>query len=181
MSTDLTPTAGYDDGMPKMLSDGAVLARDFLESLDGPLTFGRMLRSIRDDEGASQAAYAERLGVPVQNISAIENGRRNVSAARASEWARTLRQDEALFVRLALQGELDAAGIALDVSVTGRPKARTTKRVVAAARAIRKGAPNLGYRGLIAQVAERLGHDLTQAEQESIYDALFAPKTKGRG
>lgn len=127
MSTGLTPAGGYDTSMPKMLDDGAVLARDFLEVLDGPLTFGRMLRSVRTDEGASQADFAERLGVPVQNISAIENGRRNVSAARASEWARALRQDEGLFVRLALQGELDAAGIKLEVSVSRPARKRAAK------------------------------------------------------
>ena len=127
MNTDLSAPTGYDASMPKVFDDGAVLARDFLEELDGALTFGRMLRSIRVDEDATQEAFAERIGIAPQNLSAIETGRRTVSVARAAEWARTLRQDEALFVRLALQSELDAAKIKLVVSVA-KPEAKTRKR-----------------------------------------------------
>ena len=103
--------------MARTLRNGAVEARPYLESLVGPITFGRMLRAFGMGEGMTQEALAERLGVPKQNLSAIENNRRSVSVERAAAWAKELGYGEAQFVRLALQAELDAAGIRLEVSV----------------------------------------------------------------
>ncbi len=85
--------------MARTLRNGAVEARPYLESLVGPITFGRMLRAIRMGEGMTQEALAERLGVPKQNLSAIENNRRNVSVERAAAWAKELGYGEAQFVR----------------------------------------------------------------------------------
>jgi hypothetical protein len=42
---------------------------------------------------------------------------RGVSAERAARWARILGYLEALFVKLAMQAELDAAGIKLKIDV----------------------------------------------------------------
>ncbi len=69
----------------------AVEASAFLEQLlGGPLTFGKNLRAIREGDGLTQAAFAEKLGVSKQNLSDIENERRNVSVERAAEWAKKL-------------------------------------------------------------------------------------------
>ena len=46
-----------------------------------------------------------------------EKGRRAVSADRAARWARTLGYPDVLFVKLAIQAELDAAGIKLKIEV----------------------------------------------------------------
>jgi len=75
-------------------ADGSVDAEQFLEGLTGgPLTFAEMLRGI------------------------IEKARRSLSPARAAEFARVLGYGEAQFVRLALQAQLDAAGLPYRVSV----------------------------------------------------------------
>lgn len=93
-------------------------ARAILKGIAGPLTFGGMLRSIRMGDALSQAEFAQKLDVSKQNLSDIENNRRNVSAVRAAEWAKILGYGTAQFVRLALQAEVDAAGLDLDVSVS---------------------------------------------------------------
>lgn len=92
-------------------------ARAFLEREFGPLTFGRAMNGIRSVEGATLAQFAKRLGVSAQHLSDVEKDRRGVSAQRAGEWARLLGHPPAVLVRLALQREVDTAGLKLKVSV----------------------------------------------------------------
>jgi hypothetical protein len=47
----------------------------------------------------------------------VEKGRRAVSVERAAEWARKLGYLQAQYVALALQAEVNAAGLKLRVSV----------------------------------------------------------------
>lgn len=90
----------------------------FLEKLSGgPLTFAKLLRSIRAGEDMTQAEFAERLGISKQHLSHIENGRKVVSAERAARWAAVLGYAETQFVRLALQDELHRVGLRYTVSV----------------------------------------------------------------
>jgi|SRR5690348_13177588 len=90
----------------------------YLEQLrGGPLTFGVMLRSIRECDERTLEDVAKRLRVSRSHLCDIEKGRRGVSAERAARWARTLGYDQALFVKLAMQAELDAAGIKLKIDV----------------------------------------------------------------
>lgn len=129
--------------------DGSVDGIEYLEALDGPLTFGRMINSIRycDYDEESLAAFAKRLGVTAQHLCDVEKGRRVVSPERAARWASALAHPPALFVQLALQGALDAAGIKLKVRVEvpefkGRMrmrKAEPTKPTVGAEAAPFKG------------------------------------------
>jgi plasmid maintenance system antidote protein VapI len=84
----------------------------------GPLTLGALLRSIRQTDEYAVAGLARRLGTSRAHLSEVEERRRLVSAARAARWARTLGYPEALFVKLALQAQLDAAGLKLRVDVT---------------------------------------------------------------
>jgi transcriptional regulator with XRE-family HTH domain len=100
--------------------DGSVDAGEFLHKLLGPLTFGSHLRAIRLGEEISLHAFAEKLGVSRQYLCDVEQGRRTVGVARAAEWARLLGYSEPQFVRLALQAELDSAGLELDVTVNNR-------------------------------------------------------------
>lgn len=93
-------------------------AMAFLEEMSGgPLTFAKVLRSIRDGEAKTQAEFAETLGISKQHLSHIENGRKAVSAERAARWAGLLGQSEAQLVRLALQDELSRAGLRYIVTV----------------------------------------------------------------
>ena len=90
---------------------GSVKASAFLEKLVGKPSLGRLLRSIREGEDASLAAFAKQLGIARTNLSDIELGRRGVSVDRAAAWARLLGYHEGQFVKLALQAQLDMAGI----------------------------------------------------------------------
>jgi transcriptional regulator with XRE-family HTH domain len=101
-------------------------AMQFLEDLTGgPLTFGRFVQSIRLGEEMSLEAFASQLGVSRTNLSDIEHGRRGVSVERAAHWAELLGYDQAQFVRLALQAQLDEAGLPLLAQVTRAPSSKT--------------------------------------------------------
>lgn len=105
-------------GRRKRYSDGAVEAEQFLEKLTGgPLTFARMLQSVRLGEEISQVDFAESLDISRSHLCDIEKGRKSVSAERAARFARILGYSEAQFVRLALQAQLDAADLPYLVSV----------------------------------------------------------------
>jgi transcriptional regulator with XRE-family HTH domain len=119
-------------------------AMQFLEKITGgPLTFGRMLQSIRLGEEQSLDVFARLLEVSRTNLSDIEHGRRGVSVARAARWAELLGYSQTQFVRLALQAQLDQAGLELYAQVTNargssdvpraakpRKRARARSRVV---------------------------------------------------
>jgi antitoxin HigA-1 len=93
-------------------------AMPFLEDImGGPLTFGDHLAAIRQGEGMTLAAFAEKLGVSRQHLCDIEKGRRRISPDRASKWARSLGYSEILMVQLALQHMLEEAGLKMKVSV----------------------------------------------------------------
>jgi antitoxin HigA-1 len=84
-----------------------------LEKLIGePVTFGLYLKSIRESEELTQNDFAEKLGVSVQHLSNVENGRKHVSIERAEAWARALGYPEAMFVQLSLQDQFQRAGLA---------------------------------------------------------------------
>jgi transcriptional regulator with XRE-family HTH domain len=101
----------------RVASRGAQDARTFLDAEFGTLTFGRAMSGIRSVEGATLAQFAKRLGISAQHLSDVEKDRRGVSAQRAADWARILRHPPAVLVRLALQREVDSAGLKLKVSV----------------------------------------------------------------
>jgi transcriptional regulator with XRE-family HTH domain len=83
----------------------------------GPLTLGRAIESIRRAEDLSQDECAKRLGVSKSHLCDVEKGRKTVSPERAAKWARTLGYPESVLVRLAIQGELDAAGLKYRVEI----------------------------------------------------------------
>ena len=83
----------------------------------GPLTLGRAIISIRKSEELSQDECAKKLGVSKSHLCDVEKGRKTVSSERAAKWARILGYPESVLVRLALQGELDAAGLKYRVDI----------------------------------------------------------------
>lgn len=85
--------------------------------MKGPLTLGGALSALREGESESLAQFAQRIGVSRTHLSDIEHGRRSVSLRRAAEFARSLGQHEAQFVRLALQDQIRDAGLDLRVDV----------------------------------------------------------------
>jgi transcriptional regulator with XRE-family HTH domain len=83
----------------------------------GPLTIGKVLQGVREGEELTLETFAKKLGVSRQNLCDIEKGRKGLSPARAARWARLLGYPEAQWVRLALQAELDAAGLKYRVEI----------------------------------------------------------------
>ena len=91
----------------------------FLESVSGgPLTLGDLLLSIRLGEEATQTEFARQLSISRSHLCDIEKGRKTLSLRRAARFARTLGYSETQFVRLALQGLVEEAGLELTVQVT---------------------------------------------------------------
>jgi transcriptional regulator with XRE-family HTH domain len=83
-----------------------------LEKLIGePVTFGLYMKSIRETEELTQSEFAEKLGISVQHLSNVENGRKHVSIERAEAWAKALGYPEAMFVQLSLQDQFQRAGL----------------------------------------------------------------------
>ena len=92
---------------------------DAMKSLErlmgGPLTFGAMVRSIRETDELTQEDVATKVGVSKQHVSDVEHGRRRVSIERAARWAEALGYPPAYFVRMVAQEEIDAVGVKLKV------------------------------------------------------------------
>ena len=93
-------------------------AINLLEQISrGPLSLGEALGSVRKSEELSQDECARKLGVSKSHLCDVEKGRKTVSPERAAKWARVLGFPESVFVRLALQAELDAAGLRYKVEI----------------------------------------------------------------
>ena len=93
-------------------------AMKLLEKLaDGPLTLGRAIESVRKCDDLSQDECAKKLGISKSHLCDVEKGRKIVSPERAARWARALGYPESVLVRLAIQGELDAAGLKYKVEI----------------------------------------------------------------
>lgn len=91
-------------------------AVQFLESLNGgPLTFGQLVEATRVTDEISQAELARRMKISRAHLCDIEKGRRFVRPERAARFARELGYSVNVFVSLALQDELRAAGLNMRV------------------------------------------------------------------
>jgi transcriptional regulator with XRE-family HTH domain len=86
---------------------------------------------------------AKRLGVCKSHLCDVEKGRKTVSPERAAKWARTLGYPESVLVRLAIQGELDAAGLKYKVISLPRGRVvglRLTRKISASSSTRNEGA-----------------------------------------
>lgn len=83
----------------------------------GPLTLGKLIYSIRMSEEMTQVAFAKQLNISKQHLCDIEHGRKPVSPKLAAEYALKLGYSEKQFIRLALQDELDRAGLLFAVEI----------------------------------------------------------------
>ncbi len=93
-------------------------ARRRLEDLaGGPLTLGMLIKAVREGEGWSLAEMAEQLDVTRGYVSNMEKGK-PVSPKSAARYARALGYSEEQFVRLALQDEIERAGLDYEVHIT---------------------------------------------------------------
>lgn len=87
-------------------------AMSLLEKITGgPLTFSELLNSIRLSEELTHSAFASMLGISRSHLCDIEKGRKAVSLIRAIEFAEILGYSKDQFAELALQTQVDNAGL----------------------------------------------------------------------
>lgn len=90
----------------------------FLEDITGgPLSLGKFLQSIRLGEEMSQVEFSEQLGISKSHLCDIEKGRKLVSPERAAVFAKILKYSPEQFVRLALQDQVEKAGLKFKVQI----------------------------------------------------------------
>ena len=92
-------------------------AHKILESMVGPLNFGRLINSLRLCEEMSLAQFSKKLGITVSHLCDIEKRRKFVSPERAAKFAKILGYSQEQFVCLALQDIIDQAGIKMKVQL----------------------------------------------------------------
>ena len=86
----------------------------FMENISGgPLTISGIIKSLRECDEISQKDFAALLGISKQNLCDIEKGRKAVTPSRAAIFAQKLGYPLTAFIRIALQEELDRAGVKL--------------------------------------------------------------------
>ena len=92
-------------------------AMDFLDELVGELTFGGLIKAMRQADEMSQVEFARKLGVSKQHLCDIEKRRKFVSPERAAKFAKILAHSEKSFVALALQDIVNQSGLKLKVTI----------------------------------------------------------------
>jgi transcriptional regulator with XRE-family HTH domain len=91
---------------------------DFVEGLlQGPLTFGAAVESLRLRDELSQIAFAKKLGISRQYLCDVEKGRRLVSPGQAARFAKAFGHPQSVLVQLALQDAVRESGLKLKVRV----------------------------------------------------------------
>jgi transcriptional regulator with XRE-family HTH domain len=83
----------------------------------GPFTFAKLIESYRLADELSQKDFAKQLGISQASLCDLEKGRRIPSPERAASIAKKLNEPIEFWVELALQDQLNNAGLKLKVSV----------------------------------------------------------------
>ena len=87
-------------------------AKKFLEKLrGGPLSFGKMIESIRLADEISQVELARKMKISRAHLCDVEKGRRSISVERAAQFAEVLGYSVNQFVAVAVEDQLRRAGI----------------------------------------------------------------------
>ena len=90
---------------------------DEIEKIIGPMTFGRLLESLRTTAEITQVDMAKKLGISKQELCDIEKSRKTISLERAIKFARKLKESEEAFVHFALEDQLRRAGIKAQIKI----------------------------------------------------------------
>ena len=88
-----------------------------LEKKIGKRTVAAFLRSWRMSHELSQAEFARKLGISRANLCDIEMGRKGVSPEKAASIAKTLGYSVNVLIEMALEEQLEAAGLKFNVSL----------------------------------------------------------------
>lgn len=92
--------------------------REFIEGiLEGPLTFGMAVESLRLRDEFSQTLFAKKLGVSRQYLCDVEKGRRLVSPEQAARFAKAFGHPPKVLVQLSLQDSIRESGLKLKVII----------------------------------------------------------------
>lgn len=83
----------------------------------GALTIGKLLEATRIGEEMTQPKFAKQLGISKSHLNDIEKGRKSVSVERAARFARQLGYSEEQYISLAIQSQIDDAGLLYRVEI----------------------------------------------------------------
>ena len=82
-----------------------------------PLGLCDLIKAIRLGEEMTQVEFVNKLKISKQHLCDIEHGRKYVSPKLAAKYAVTLGYSRKQFIRLALQDELNRAGLEFEVEI----------------------------------------------------------------
>lgn len=94
--------------------------KNYFEELEknyGKLSFGDMLKALRETEGQTQVEFSKRLGFSVQNLCDIEKGRRIPTPVRAATIAKKLKLPVKAIIEFALRDSLESEGFKFNVNL----------------------------------------------------------------
>ncbi len=87
-------------------------AKKYLEALrGGPLSFGKMIESLRQADEISQTELAKKMQISRAHLCDIEKGRRAITVERAAQFAKIMGYSVNQFVATALEDQLRKAGM----------------------------------------------------------------------
>lgn len=92
-------------------------ASSILEQKVGPLTFGKLMRSIRLSISETQEVFSRKLKISKQQLSDIENGRKAVSVKSAAKYADILGYSQDQFIKLCLEDLLERNNLKFKIEV----------------------------------------------------------------
>ena len=84
----------------------------------GPYTFAKLIESYRLGEDMSQTQFSKFLGISQASLCDLEKGRRIPSPTRAAAIAKKLKEPASFWIQLAMQDQLNAAGLDFKVSIS---------------------------------------------------------------
>jgi transcriptional regulator with XRE-family HTH domain len=87
------------------------------EITGGSLSLGELIKSIRLSAEFTQVDFAKQLKISKQHLCDIEHNRKAVSSKLAAEYALKLGYSPKQFIRLALQDELNRAGLPFEIEI----------------------------------------------------------------
>lgn len=93
------------------------LARNVIDDLIGPVSFGELLKSIRLSLELTQIEMAKKLKISKQELCDIEKGRKIVSLDRSILFAKKLKHSDKLFAKYVIEDQLRKSGLNLTVQL----------------------------------------------------------------
>lgn len=85
--------------------------KELEKDIGGPLSFGELLSSHRLCEEMSQQAFAKLLDISPSSLCDLEKSRTIPSIGRARKIAKKLKMSEKLFIKIAIQDQLNREGL----------------------------------------------------------------------